>query len=60
MIHNRGPRQVPCGMPHSRKRLLERVLEMETHLLAINYEVHQSNGAPEIPNEICTLRRSTL
>ena len=53
MIYNRGPRCDPCGTPQSRERLSEGVPEIETrYLLAIKYEVNQSNGAPEIPNEV--------
>ena len=37
----------------NQERLFDRMPEIETRYLpAIKYEVNQSNGAPEIPNEV--------
>ena len=53
MTYNKGPRQDPCGTPQSRGRQSERAPGLETRwLLADKYYLNQSNGAPEIPNEV--------
>ena len=56
MKYNKTPKQDPCGTPQSRGRLPERAGRapgMETRcLLADKYDLNQSNGAPEIPNEV--------
>ena len=61
MIYNREPIQDPCGTPQLRGRLSERALGMETRwLLADKYDLNQFNGAPEILNEVWSLRNKTL
>ena len=61
MKYNKRPRQDPCGTPQSRGRLPERASGMETRcLLADKYDLNQSNGAPEIPNEVWSLRNETV
>ena len=53
MIYNKGPIRDPCGTPQLRGRLSETAPGMETRsLLADKYGLNQSNGAPEMPNEV--------
>jgi len=48
-----GDRDMILVEDPNQERLFDRMPEIETRYLpAIKYEVNQSNGAPEIPNEV--------